>query len=415
MQDYTKTPTASALNSFGNLSSPLLDIPLKNSLAITKGVGATTFTRTTTATYIDRYGVLKTAAIDEPRFEKEGLLVEGTSTNLLTYSEDFSNAAWAKTSGLSVLLNNTISPDGSTTAEKVYENTSTSTPFYTAQAIAQASNTYATFSVYVKASERSAVRLQLYNSIVTSDIILCNFDLSTGTIYSYQANGTATLAQGSIQYVNDGWYRLSVSGIPSTSSENIKALVALLSSPGGGATYNGVVNSGLYIWGAQLEALPFSTSYIPTTTTAVTRGADEASISFANNIPSLSDDVTISAIFDKLGQMPTYQTVFETSESFRMIRTIDTGLLQSYIGSSSVNVYPHPLTSSKVSVVYSSGVTKMYRNGLLVGTATTGVPTGSSNYIYIGVDSTGTSNLYGHISEFKIYDKALSAFEASLL
>ncbi len=47
-----------------------------------------TLTRASTATYIDKAGVLKTAAINEPRFEKEGLLIEGQSTNLLINSED---------------------------------------------------------------------------------------------------------------------------------------------------------------------------------------------------------------------------------------------------------------------------------------------------------------------------------------
>lgn len=402
MQDYSKTP--SALNSFGNLSSPLLDIPLKNSLAITKGVGATTFTRTTTATYIDRYGVLKTAAIDEPRFEKEGLLVEGTSTNLLTYSEDFSNAAWTEVNS-TVSANATTAPDGTLTAHKLVENTASS-EHYTYRVYSFTSGTVYTLSYFVKVGERTNCALQL-NSAAFGNTQRVDFNLITGT-FAVVA-GTAT---GAITNIGSGWYRVSITATATATASNSLTIHLKNTTV---TSYQGDGTSGLYIWGAQLEALPFTTSYIPTTTTAVARGADEASVSFANNIPSLSDDVTISVIFDKLGQMPTYQTVFETSESFRMLRTIDTGLLQSYIGSESVNVYPHPLTSSKVSVVYSSGVTKMYRNGLLVGTATTGVPTGSSNYIYIGVDSIGTSNLYGHISEFKIYDKALSAFEASLL
>lgn len=40
-----------------------------------------TFSRASTATYINKSGVLTVAEIDEPRFEKEGLLIEGQRTN----------------------------------------------------------------------------------------------------------------------------------------------------------------------------------------------------------------------------------------------------------------------------------------------------------------------------------------------
>ena len=70
--DTSKISTADIMMAIGNLNSPLLDMPLKNSLAMKAGVGSATFTRASTATYVDRYGVLKTASIDEPRFEKEG-------------------------------------------------------------------------------------------------------------------------------------------------------------------------------------------------------------------------------------------------------------------------------------------------------------------------------------------------------
>jgi len=59
----------------GDINNPLLNLPLKNNLDMICGDGSVTFTRSTTGTYIDRYGVVKSAAINTPRFEKEGLLV----------------------------------------------------------------------------------------------------------------------------------------------------------------------------------------------------------------------------------------------------------------------------------------------------------------------------------------------------
>ena len=75
--------------SAGRINNPLVHIPLNNTLDMLCGKGTVTFTRASTATYIDRYGVLKSAAVDEARFEKKGLLREGASTNTLLQSEDF--------------------------------------------------------------------------------------------------------------------------------------------------------------------------------------------------------------------------------------------------------------------------------------------------------------------------------------
>ena len=60
----------------GRINNPLVHIPLKNSLDMLIGAGSVTLTRSTTATFIDRYGIVQSAAIDEARFEKEGLLLE---------------------------------------------------------------------------------------------------------------------------------------------------------------------------------------------------------------------------------------------------------------------------------------------------------------------------------------------------
>ena len=70
----------------GNISNPLVDLKLKNSIDFT-GVGTPTFTRASSATYVDRYGVVQTAANDEIRFEAGGALLEGASTNELLNSD----------------------------------------------------------------------------------------------------------------------------------------------------------------------------------------------------------------------------------------------------------------------------------------------------------------------------------------
>ena len=74
--------------------SPKLNIPLKTSTAPTKGIAPATFTRNSTATYIDDDGILQTAGIDVIRFQNGRYLCESAATNLLKYSELLTNVYW---------------------------------------------------------------------------------------------------------------------------------------------------------------------------------------------------------------------------------------------------------------------------------------------------------------------------------
>ena len=58
------------------------------------------FSRASTATYINKSGELKTAEINEPRFEKEGLLIEGQRTNYMLNSA--TPASWGKSANMNV-------------------------------------------------------------------------------------------------------------------------------------------------------------------------------------------------------------------------------------------------------------------------------------------------------------------------
>ena len=231
-----------------------------------------TFTRASTATYFDSAGVLQSAAINAPRFDynpatlaAQGLLIEEQRTNLCLESEDWGSATWSK-SGSTITANATTAPTGTTVADKLVEDTSTGTHI-TTQSISlggSVDNSAYVISVFAKASERT--RFQIFDNAQASSGIT-SFDLSNGTVVS----GT-----GTITAVGNGWYRCSVFPLKSTSITS--TLTIRLISTGTTTSYTGDGTSGLFLWGAQLEAGAFPTSYIPTTTTALTRSADVASV-----------------------------------------------------------------------------------------------------------------------------------------
>ena len=236
-----------------------------------------TFTRASTATFTGQNGLIQTAAINAPRFDYNpvtlaplGLLIEEQRTNLFTYSEQFDNAAWAKTRA-SITANTIVAPDGTLTGDKLVEDTTASaTHLVSVGSGIVAGNTY-TYSVYAKPAGRDWIVLSPGGAWG-----FAWFNISSGTIGTVTSGGSSATA--AIQPVGNGWYRCSVTA---TAVDN-RGLQILMSTGNNVITYTGDGTSGVFIWGAQLEAGAFPTSYIQTVASQVTRAADAASMTGAN-------------------------------------------------------------------------------------------------------------------------------------
>ena len=246
-----------------------------------KNIGSlVTFTRASSGTFVGSDGVLRTAATNEPRFdhnpttgESLGLLVEEARTNLLLRSEEFDNAGWTKTRS-SVTANAIAAPNEALTADKLVEDTTASNTHLTQQiGLTIVNSTAYVFSVYIKAGERSRVLIQTSNTGFSNNAYVI-FDLTLGTVVS-----SVSATSSSIVPVGNGWYRCSMGNTSTGTTGNVSIVLA---DGTGNPSYTGDGTSGLYLWGAQLEAGAFPTSYIPTTTAAATRSADVASITGSN-------------------------------------------------------------------------------------------------------------------------------------
>lgn len=272
-------------------ASPSLDLRFADSKSLvdsSTGANLVTFTRASSGTYVGSDGLIKTATTNEARFdhnpttgESLGLLVEEQRTNLFQYSEEFDNAYWSKTTLNGTLTTNqTAAPDGAITAELYQEDTATSGR-YLARSISFTSGTIYTVSCWAKQAPGATRYLGFVLPSASFGVnVTAAFTLSGAGVATIGNSGTNTSA--SIQAFANGWYRCSL-----TSQATVTASVAVqfrLSNLSGSAisSYLGDGTSGIYLWGAQLEAGSFPTSYIPTTTATVTRSADVASITGSN-------------------------------------------------------------------------------------------------------------------------------------
>ena len=389
---------AEVLGAIGNINSPLLDLPLQNSLAMNKGVGSVTFSRSTTATYIDRYGILKTAAVDEPRFEKDGLLIEGSSTNLLTYGDEFDNAAWLK-ARCSISINSTTAPDGTTTADKLIDTADNNTHILYRDVTVPVGTS--TMSIYVKSAEHTKCQVRAYNS--TDGYTTANVDIALGITDS-----------GDIAALGDGWYRVS---LPKTTTVTTFSFRIYIVDSNGNNVYAGNGTDGIYIWGSQLEALPFASSYIPTTTSAVTRGGDVCKITRYNNSNSSFGDATTHIKFKYKGSNASSTLGWLLRDGSPMYSAFirDTGYGSLREGSiSNEYIIPFNETTSLTTTNNNSNIS-LYKNGILESTDTGLRPSAGESFIYVGSDQAGNGSMYGHISHIIKYQLALTATEVALL
>jgi hypothetical protein len=235
--------------------------------------GQLAFTRASTATRVNASGLIESVATGVPRLDYLNstcpkLLLEPQRSNLVTYSQEFDNAAWAKTN-VSVTANSAASPDGTTNAEKLVD-TATLSGHFVQQTISITG--VHTFSVFAKAAERSVITLQVQEVSTPANFALIYYNVSTGQLEAGEFS--TSLSAGKIEAMGNGWYKCIITYTPITAgNHNVRVFVAKNVS-GNKVDYVGNGTDGVLIYGCQLEAGAYATSYIPTTTAAVTRVAD---------------------------------------------------------------------------------------------------------------------------------------------
>ena len=248
-----------------------------------------TFTRTTDAThpatYVNNSGYIASASNNAPRFDYspvnlacKGLLIEESRANLCTYSEDYTNAAYTFTD-ISIGSNQTAAPDNANTADLLTQGTAGNASSYRTAGITVSAGATISVSVFAKRSASMQwLRIRASNNANTNGGTAW-FDLTNGVLGTVSNAGTGTNTSATISSFANGFYRLTVTTKIDAADTSANRYIFATTTDN---TTTRQSNAAWYMWGEQLEAGAFPTSYIPTTTTALTRNADVATMTGTN-------------------------------------------------------------------------------------------------------------------------------------
>lgn len=349
--------------------------------------GQLTFSRASTATRVNASGLIETVSSNVPRLDYLGstcpkLLLEPQRTNSFVYSNDFTHASWNKVGGITI-TGSQADPNGGTDA---FLYSRTLAYDYLSQGIS--SGAY-TISVYAKANTSNFLRIA---GSLGGDAI---FNLSTGVITS-QSSATAQIVS-----VGNGWYRCSAYIPTSTGTHFIQNFPVANDQNGAGS---------VYIYQAQSEIGAYPTSIIPTTTAAVTRLADTAS---KTGVSSLVGGAEGTMFVEGFQNSPVTCVPFQLSDGTNNNRVqievsgvgaplcvvSSGGSTQAVIvgASQPVGFY------RKIAITFKANEFKLYENGQLIGTDTSGAIPVSLSAIYLGSESGSvyTGFTYKQILDFK--------------
>lgn len=181
---------------------------------------------------------------------------KGGRRNLLTYTEQFDNAAWTK-NDTTITANAIAAPDGTTTADLLTEGSAGTAQI--GQTASTAAGVARSFSVYLKRGNTDWLRVQAVNG---SDFYRLWVNVNTGAIGASGAGGAGALSATSITALPDGWYRVTLTGTIPAASTNVFVNTASANN-----SSTRVTGGTYYLWGAQLDPGSTATAYQKVTTT----------------------------------------------------------------------------------------------------------------------------------------------------
>ena len=341
------------------------------------------------------------------------LLLEPQSTNLITYSEDFSDSYWRKDK-LTVIPNSITSPTGELNASLIKEISYTSSiPSIDINNPSSLGTGTYTFSFYVKNNNGRYLGISFGSS---SERVRTNFDFNTNTFKVLNLSGSTTATASFTTLGN--FYRISITATFPSATVADAVLMPLATDTYPFFAFQDSDNRSFYLWGVQVEALPYATSYIPTSGSTVTRNAE-----VCNNSGSLQDfnseeGVLYAEISQPQGTLGSYLAISDGNTSNRVIIGAEGGNIKSFItgsGSSISMIYStYNANTNKVAIKYKSSSASLFYNGSLVSTTSSAPSMSGLSELKFTSGASG-QNFYGKVKNIKVFKRALSDAELQKL
>jgi hypothetical protein len=371
------------------------------------------FNRSTSATRVNKQGLIEVVSNNEPRIDflndsKGALLLEPSGSNLIPYSEDFTDASWTK-SNSTVTSNQVISPDGTLNADKLVSSANTSIHYLSDLISGATIGLNYTFSIFAKASEEDVLA---YRDSTYGTVSL--FDLSNGSVIEGSNHNSSIIDFG------NGWYKCI------TTSETAFSDIEIRLSPRDYTSYTGNGTSGLYIWGAQLEAGSYATSYIPTQGAIGTRVAESCNDAGNEQVINSTEGVLYADI-SALDNSNTFRAIsisdgtndnrvvidYNQSNQIRGLLAIGGNTANRLITDTSTDIKQ----VNKIAFKYSDGDIALWVNGIEIGTTSGSntLPTNTLNRLNFDFGNGLDGDFYGNVKEVKLYNTALSNAELQAL
>jgi hypothetical protein len=396
-QTYTTTPTQTLVGIiFGGTDG---DVAIWGA-QIVKGSSALTYQKT-----VDR--------LDIPRIDYTGggcpsILLEPLRTNIVLRSEEFNNASFEKNFS-SVSANTTTAPDGTLTADTLTGD-GTSGIHYLAQSVSATSGVAYTQSVFAKKGTNNFLQIigTTTNSIYDASS-WANFDLNTGFVGNVGSSATATITD-----FGNGWYRCTMTATATATASGNGFLLCLITSATSGRAETNSLTTSVYIWGAQVEAGAYPTSYIPTTTATVTRNADAISKTGISDLIN-SEEGVLFIEFKTLSETGTFRQFNLSKDNGNRIYITkrDSGNLEFRMTNPSGNLnfsFAENTTNDFVKVAFRYGLNDfaVFIDGVNKNVTSTGNVFASGTLNTLQFDSPLSQPFFGKVKQLALFPTPLS-------
>jgi hypothetical protein len=271
---------------------------------------------------------------DPTTLQPRGLLIEGSANNIQPYSTDLSQTGtWAQQGlvGVTANVSGIVDPANGTSASKIRSSSASSTSHLVYSTLATVSGTAYTMSAWVRAAEYNFAALHFASGANRYTVV---FNLTTGAVTQTTPYGSPT-GTGSNAVKFGDWWRLSLTMNAADTTSYPHICLSSTATPSvnafGQPAFTGTSESGVYVWGAQLETGSGASSYIPTGASQGSRAADSC-VMTGTNFSSWYQSATAGTVYCEFDNPRANLGVAQTPAPANLGNYSAGNLLSGYLG-----------------------------------------------------------------------------------